>query len=184
MAPVTKRDQPGEPAGLAQQGDPAVLGTRKGRAPSSEYGVPSTKYRVPSTEYRSASSEYRAASSEQRAASSGSAVPAVVLVLRPRAVDDLLRGQRRRSFAGAGRVAAGDQARVQRHRCAARYSLGPAVRDLLFVPRHSTRRLGRSVEPPQRARVVVRALERGDGRVRLGAELWNAVRGTRLHGDR
>src|SRR5262245_2588195 len=109
MAPVTKRDQPGDPAGLAQPGDPAVFGTRYSvlgkeeprvpgtgyPVPSTEYPVPSTQYPVPSTEQRSGSRDQRTASSKQRAASSGLVVPAVVLVLRPRAADDLLRGQRR-----------------------------------------------------------------------------------------
>src|SRR5215470_14202514 len=75
MAPVTKRDQPGEPAGLAQQGDPAGLGTRysvlgkeEPRVASTGYPVPSTENPVPSTDPRAASTEPRVASSEPRAA--------------------------------------------------------------------------------------------------------------------
>ena len=60
MAPVTKGDQPG---------DPAVLGARYSGLGKEEPRVPNTGYPVPS-EARVASSEARVASSEPRVASS------------------------------------------------------------------------------------------------------------------
>ena len=80
------------------------------------------------------------------------------------AADALLRRERRRPVAGARGVAPGDQARVRRDRRAAGHADRPAVRDVLFVSGHPDRGVGRPVEPPQRARVVVRAVERRDRR--------------------
>ncbi len=123
-------------------------------------------------------------SGEPRAANLRPPFEAVVLVLRPRAADALLRGERRRSVAGAGGVAAGHKTRVRRHRRAAGHPQRSAVCDFLLLPWHSHRGVGGPVEPAQRAGVVVRAVERGDGRVRHGGELRDAVRRARVHGHR
>src|SRR5215207_9423100 len=100
---------------------------------------------------------------------------ALVLALRARRADHLLRRQRDGSVADSGGLDPGDQEGVRRQRLPARAAERHPVRALLFLPRHPDRGAGRSLEPHERPGARRGNLERYDGALRHGGELHDAV---------